>query len=153
MEEVLFGRESTGRGIEPGLLEQAHGGLLGQVGLDAEADGGGVRSGTARGVDGPDLDLTDSPTIDWSANDLSIATLDDAGNVGVKIVNEQGRVEFVVADIALSSHDGVWLAGLPETATIITVGQGYVTPGSTVAAVPESAVETAVAIKDNEETD
>lgn len=28
MEEVLFGRESTGRGIEPGLLEQAHGGLL-----------------------------------------------------------------------------------------------------------------------------
>ena len=28
MEEVLFGRESTGRGIEPGLLEQAHGGLI-----------------------------------------------------------------------------------------------------------------------------
>jgi two-component system nitrogen regulation response regulator NtrX len=28
MEEVLFGRESTGRGIEPGLLEQAHGGVI-----------------------------------------------------------------------------------------------------------------------------
>ena len=28
MEEVLFGRESTGRGIEPGLLEQAHGGVV-----------------------------------------------------------------------------------------------------------------------------
>ncbi len=28
MEEVLFGRESTGRGVEPGLLEQAHGGLI-----------------------------------------------------------------------------------------------------------------------------
>lgn len=28
MEEVLFGRESTGRGIEPGLLEQAHGGII-----------------------------------------------------------------------------------------------------------------------------
>ena len=28
MEEVLFGRESSGRGIEPGLLEQAHGGLI-----------------------------------------------------------------------------------------------------------------------------
>ncbi|ARE42155.1 Nitrogen regulation protein NtrX [Rhodovulum sp. P5] len=28
MEEVLFGRESTARGVEPGLLEQAHGGVI-----------------------------------------------------------------------------------------------------------------------------
>ncbi len=28
MEDVLFGRESAGRGIEPGLLEQAHGGVI-----------------------------------------------------------------------------------------------------------------------------
>ncbi|QDC09699.1 sigma-54-dependent Fis family transcriptional regulator [Oceanicola sp. D3] len=28
MEEVLFGRESDARGVEPGLLEQAHGGVL-----------------------------------------------------------------------------------------------------------------------------
>ena len=28
MEEVLFGREGTERGIEPGLLEQAHGGVV-----------------------------------------------------------------------------------------------------------------------------
>lgn len=28
MEEVLFGRESAGRGVEPGLLEQAHGGVV-----------------------------------------------------------------------------------------------------------------------------
>ncbi len=28
MEEVLFGRESAGRGIEPGLLEEANGGVL-----------------------------------------------------------------------------------------------------------------------------
>jgi two-component system, NtrC family, nitrogen regulation response regulator NtrX len=28
MEEVLFGRESAARGIEPGLLEQAHGGVI-----------------------------------------------------------------------------------------------------------------------------
>jgi multidrug efflux system membrane fusion protein len=83
----------------------------------------------------------------------SLLTLDDAGNVGVKIINDQGEVEFVVADIALSSHDGVWLAGLPETATIITVGQGYVTPGTSVAAVPESDSETTLAIKDDEDVD
>lgn len=83
----------------------------------------------------------------------SLLTLDDAGNVGVKIINDLGQVEFVVADIALSTNDGVWLAGLPETATIITVGQGYVTPGARVTAVPESDVETAVAIKDAGDVD
>ncbi|MEJ2128521.1 MAG: efflux RND transporter periplasmic adaptor subunit [Woeseiaceae bacterium] len=77
----------------------------------------------------------------------SLLTLDDAGNVGIKIINERGEVEFVVADIALSSSNGVWLAGLPETATIITVGQGFVNTGAVVDAVPESDVETSLAIK------
>ena len=83
----------------------------------------------------------------------SLLTLDDAGNVGVKIVNEFGQAEFVVADIALSTNDGVWLAGLPETAMIITVGQGYVAPGALVNAIPESDVETAVAVKGEEADD
>ncbi len=77
----------------------------------------------------------------------ALLTLDDAGNVGLKIVNEDGKVEFVSADIALANGDGVWVAGLPQTATIITVGQGFVTSGALVDAVPESDVETAVAIK------
>lgn len=81
----------------------------------------------------------------------SLLTLDDAGNVGVKIINDRGEVEFVVADIALSSSDGVWLAGLPPTATIITVGQGYVPSGAVVDAVPESDAETAVAIMESED--
>ena len=83
----------------------------------------------------------------------SLLTLDDAGNVGVKIVNDLGEVEFVVADIALSSNDGIWLAGLPETTTIITVGQGYVADGALVSAIPEDDVETAVAIKGGGEAD
>ena len=79
---------------------------------------------------------------------------DRAAGVGDRLHGvRHGEPQFVVADIALSSYDGVWLAGLPETATIITVGQGYVAPGSVVAAIPERDVETAVAIKDNEETD
>ncbi len=81
----------------------------------------------------------------------SLLTLDDAGNVGVKIINDDGLVEFVVADIAMSSSDAVWLAGLPRTATIITVGQGYVANGSVVAAVPESDVNTTVAIQLSDE--
>ena len=81
----------------------------------------------------------------------SLLTLDDAGNVGLKIINDQGQVEFIVADVALASNDGVWVAGLPQTATIITVGQGFVSPGTMVTAVPESDVDTAVAIKSDEE--
>ncbi len=77
----------------------------------------------------------------------ALLTLDDAGNVGVKIVDDAGRVEFVVADIALATNDGVWVAGLPPTATIITVGQGFVPSGAVVRAVPESDVDTAVAIR------
>jgi len=83
----------------------------------------------------------------------SLLTLDDAGNVGIKIVNDDGKVEFVVADIALSTNEGVWLAGLPETATIITVGQGYVASGATPVAVPEGDVETAVAVKGDGDLD
>ena len=77
----------------------------------------------------------------------SLLTLDDAGNVGVKIVNDSGKVDFVEADIAIAEADGVWVAGLPATATIITVGQGFVVDGATVDAVPENDVDTAVAIQ------
>lgn len=81
----------------------------------------------------------------------ALLTLDDAGNVGVKIVDDDGKVEFVVADIALASNDGIWVAGLPQTATVITVGQGYVASGALVNAVPERDIDTAVAIKDGSE--
>jgi membrane fusion protein, multidrug efflux system len=77
----------------------------------------------------------------------SLLTLDDEGNVGVKIINADGEVEFVEADIAIAETNGIWVAGLPPTATIITVGQGFVPDGAVVNAVPESEVDTAVAIQ------
>lgn len=77
----------------------------------------------------------------------SLLTLDDNGNLGVKIVNEMGAVEFRSADVAMSTSDGVWIAGLPAVATIITVGQGFVNDGALVDAVPEREVDTAVAVK------
>ena len=77
----------------------------------------------------------------------SLLTLDDEGNLGVKIVNESGMVEFHSADIAMSSSEGVWIAGLPYSATIITVGQGFVNEGIVVDAIPEDEIDTAVAKK------
>ena len=77
----------------------------------------------------------------------SLLTLDDEGNLGVKIVNVSGMVEFHSADIAMSSSEGVWIAGLPYSATIITVGQGFVNEGIVVDAIPEDEIDTAVAKK------
>lgn len=104
------------------------------------------RSGELRAGGTAELHI---PAEDVTAHRISpsLLTLDDAGNVGVKIIDDTGKVEFVVADIALSNNDGVWIAGLPETATIITVGQGFVTSGSVVDAVAERDIETAVAKK------
>lgn len=80
----------------------------------------------------------------------SLLTLDDEGNLGIKTVNELGQVEFHRADIALSSNEGVWIAGLPHAASIITVGQGFVTPGALVDPVLEVEVDTAVATKSSD---
>ncbi len=77
----------------------------------------------------------------------SLLTLDNEGNLGIKVVNESGIVEFHSADIAMSSSEGIWIAGLPYSATIITVGQGFVNEGAVVDAIPEDEIETAVAIK------
>lgn len=81
----------------------------------------------------------------------SLLTLDDAGVVGIKVVNEDDVVEFFPADIALSSNEGVYIVGLPAAATIITVGQGFVNPGASVNSVSERDVNTAVAVKADRE--
>ena len=77
----------------------------------------------------------------------ALLTLDDEGNLGIKTVNDLGQVEFYQADIAMSSSEGVWIAGLPHTASIITVGQGFVNAGASVNSVTELEVDTAVATK------
>ena len=77
----------------------------------------------------------------------SLLTLDDEGNLGIKTVNDEGKVEFFPADIAMYSNEGVWIAGLPHSASIITVGQGFVNAGAYVNPVPEVEINTAVATK------
>jgi multidrug efflux system membrane fusion protein len=62
----------------------------------------------------------------------SLLTLDADGNVGIKVVDEYNHVAFYPVELARSDPDGVWVSGLPETARIITVGQGYVAAGQEV---------------------
>jgi multidrug efflux system membrane fusion protein len=68
----------------------------------------------------------------------SILALDDAGDLGVRILDAADRVRFVNVDVVKDSPDGVWVRGLPDPAKIITVGQELVTPGQQVEAVLEA---------------
>ena len=66
----------------------------------------------------------------------AMLALDESGNLGVKtLTNEQ--VNFVPIRLVKAEQDGVWLTGLGEQVSIITVGQGFVRHGDTVIAVEQ----------------
>lgn len=66
----------------------------------------------------------------------AVLVLDEAGRVGVKLVDSERRVAFRPVEIVADDADGFWLAGVPDGATLIVVGQEFVKPGMVVAAVP-----------------
>lgn len=70
----------------------------------------------------------------------SVLTLDDAGRIGVKTVEENGVVAFHPASLVSDGPEGVWITGLPDPATIITIGQEFVRAGDKVRAVPETEI-------------
>jgi len=74
----------------------------------------------------------------------SLLTLDTNGDLGIKSVSDGNQVVFHKVQIAHSEANAVWVTGLPGTANIIVVGQGYVSPGQAVVAVPAQQ-ETALA--------
>ncbi len=59
-------------------------------------------------------------------------TLNEAGQFGIKTVDEQDRVHFYAADVVRNEDGKVWLAGLPQALRVITVGQGFVSEGDRV---------------------
>ena len=66
-----------------------------------------------------------------------VLTLSDAGEVGVRTVSADGVVQFHPVEIALQDTEGFWVRGLPDTVTVITVGQDYVVEGQDVRVVME----------------
>lgn len=64
----------------------------------------------------------------------SILVLDDNGVVGVRAV-ENGIVRFFPVEIVSDAPDGMWVSGLPNRLSVITVGQEFVTDGERVDAV------------------
>lgn len=62
----------------------------------------------------------------------SILWLADDGTIGVKIVDNASRARFIPVDIIDSTADSMLVTGLPEEATVITVGQAFVIDGQSV---------------------
>lgn len=83
------------------------------------------------------------PTNEVTAHFLpsSIVSLDTEGTLGVKTVDNDNRVEFYPIEVVRAQVDGIWVTGLPDTADVITIGQGYVTAGQTVTPGPEVATQ------------
>ncbi|QJF53027.1 efflux RND transporter periplasmic adaptor subunit [Roseobacter ponti] len=62
----------------------------------------------------------------------STVSLNPDGRLGVKTVTDNDQVAFSPIQVVRAEIDGIWVTGLPETARIITVGQGFVNAGETV---------------------
>lgn len=75
------------------------------------------------------------PTGEKEAHFLSpsIVSLDTDGSLGVKTVNADDVVEFFPIEVVKAQIEGIWVTGLPATADVIVVGQGFVSAGETVA--------------------
>ena len=67
----------------------------------------------------------------------SILALSDDGTIGVRTVDSTKSVRFKPVTILSNSRDGVWVDGLPNSVTVITIGQEYVGEGQKVDAVPQ----------------
>ncbi len=72
-----------------------------------------------------------------------LLTLDDRGRIGVRTVSAKGEVQFLPVSLLGQTAKGVWVAGLPEAVTIITVGQDYVVAGQKVDVFLETTPATA----------
>ena len=64
----------------------------------------------------------------------SVLAMDEAGNLGVKLVR-RGVVEFNAINLIEADNDGAWISGFDAAVDIITLGQGFVKPGARVDAI------------------
>ena len=74
------------------------------------------------------------PLETYVAHQVPVALLgiDDAGTMGLRLVDNNNQVYFQPITIVAEDAGGVWVTGLPEITTLITVGQDFVVPGEVV---------------------
>ncbi|WP_019531710.1 efflux RND transporter periplasmic adaptor subunit [Dasania marina] len=84
--------------------------------------------------------LLAAPAVMAHSISSSLLSLDDAGNIGVRIIDAQSRVQFKNVTFIGDDSQGVWVVGLPEQCTLITVGGEYVSADQQVSAVMETSL-------------
>ena len=62
----------------------------------------------------------------------ALFALDDRGEIGIRVLDENNIVHFHNVEIITDDADGVWVTGLPNETTLITVGQEMVVAGERV---------------------
>jgi len=62
----------------------------------------------------------------------ALFALDDNGAIGVRVLDNNNVVHFHTIEIISEESDGVWVTGLPNQTTVITVGQEMVVAGERV---------------------
>jgi len=82
----------------------------------------------------------------------SLLALDDEGRIGLRTLDQNNQVEFHRVQIISDDAGSVWVAGLPEVATLVTVGQELVVPGERVDVTFEAASEHPIAPRNDTQT-
>lgn len=62
----------------------------------------------------------------------ALLNLDNEGDLGLKVIDSNNRVQWRKVELLGSQTDGAWITGLGERANIITRGQGFVDIGELV---------------------
>ncbi|QFU09018.1 Multidrug resistance protein MdtA precursor [Rhodobacteraceae bacterium THAF1] len=71
----------------------------------------------------------------------SALTLNDEGDLGVRVAEENDLAQFYEVSILRDSPQGVFVTGLPESARVIVLGQEYVSDGTPVVVTLQEAAQ------------
>ncbi len=62
----------------------------------------------------------------------AVLTLDEQGQLGIKVLDENNIVSFEAIEVVSDQAAGLWVTGLPNEVTVVTVGQEYIRTGQEV---------------------
>ncbi|MEY8882470.1 efflux RND transporter periplasmic adaptor subunit [Donghicola sp. XS_ASV15] len=89
-------------------------------------------------VPNPDLEIREGQTAEVAISapgamahllPQSSLTLNDEGDLGVRVVDSGDVARFMPVSVLRDTIDGIWVSGLPQTVSVIVVGQEYVVDG------------------------
>ncbi len=72
--------------------------------------------------------------IDAHRISAALGRLGEDGRLGIHILDDEDRIQFVPIQVVRARADGIWVDGLPERARIVTISRGSLAPGQQVEA-------------------